>query len=165
MAAQTTATYSMAAGKSEEPIVKELESKYGSENISWPIVLGSEGETLAYLYERNERNLTNRVDDIRPISKSDIQSHFIDYTSTPHVQEPKAEYLAEIAEERYTCSYDFIPSSQYTTVDLDYVWNTGNGFRGFELTTFWVEFSTKEKALRLVSMMNRRPSWKGPGGA
>src|SRR5690606_11917267 len=63
-------------------------------------------------------------------------------------------------------SYAFIlQQDSYSTVDLDYVWHTGDGFRGFELTTFWVPFTSEAEARRVVSMMNRRPSWAGPNGA
>lgn len=165
MASQVVPTYSIAAGKSEAPIIRELAGKYGEENISWPIILSNENEAVAYLYERNDKNKTNTSVDNRPISSSDLPSYFIDYTSSPRYISPGPDYLADFISDRYSCSYDYIFNSPFTTVDLDYVWKAKDGFKGFELTTFWMDFYSHERASELVSKMNRRPSWQGQNGA
>jgi len=164
-AAQTVPTYGIATGKSEEPIVKELVIKYGLENIVWPIILSQDNSTKTYLYERNSKNRINNRDDVRPKSESHIPDTFIDYESTPRVIEPWRSELEHAIDECYSCSYDYIISSPYSTVDLDYVWTTSSGWKGFELTTFYVEFINKDRAANLVSKINRRPSWQGPNGA
>jgi hypothetical protein len=165
MAAQAIPTYAIATGKPEEPIVKELIRKYGYAQISWPIILSEGDKTIAYLYEINSKNKTNSYSDIKPNSQSGIPSHLIDYTVVPRVISPHSSYLSDFISDRYSCSYDYITSSPYSTVDLDYVWLDERNFKGFELTTFWMDFYNKQRAGQLVSKMNRRPSWQGPNGA
>lgn len=164
-AAQTVPTYGIATGKSEEPIVKELVLKYKLENIVWPIVLSQDSHTKTYLYERNSKNRINDIDDVRPVSKSGIPDTFLNYESKPRIISPHRDELEHLIDECHSCSYDYIINSPYSTVDLDYVWNTEEGWKGFELTTFYVEFNTKDRAANLVSKINRRPSWQGPNGA
>ncbi len=164
-AAQASPTYGFATGKSEEPIVREIVRKYGYSNLSWPLVLSKGGKTVSYLYERNSRNKTNSSSDNRPHSRSGIESCYIDYTTSPRVSEPLTYYSREMTSSEYNRSYDYILESPYSTVDLDYVWFNGEAFVGFELTTFWVEFRSEDRALDLVSKMNRRPSWQGESGA
>lgn len=165
---QVTPTYPIATGKPEEPIVNTLISKYGINNISWPIVLSRDNQTIAYLYEKNTRNQTNSAQDSRPTSSSGVPSYFMDYTSQPRNVIPAANFLTAMVNTQYSCSYAYITSQQnfqFSTVDLDYVWNVGTGFKGFELTTFYVDFTDQNRALDLVSKMNRRPSWQGQSGA
>ena len=164
---QTTPNYPYATGTAEKPIIDALVEKYGTMALTWPIVLsGSTGETLAYLYERNAQNQINSQDDIRPKSQSNMRSYFINFASSPRVVVPPSEFLQPFLSSSFGNSYDYILQQQtYSTVDLDYVWYTGAGFKGFELTTFWVSFTSEAEARRLVSMMNRRPSWAGPNGA
>lgn len=164
-AAQTVPTYGIATGKSEEPIVKELVLKYQLENIVWPIVLSQNSSTKTYLYERNSKNIINNIDDVRPKSKSGISETFMNYASNPRIIAPYRNELSEFIDMRYSCSYDYITTSPFSTVDLDYVWHTPAGWKGFELTTFYVEFNNKDRAANLVSKINRRPSWRGPNGA
>ena len=168
-AAQTVPTYSNATVKPEEPIVRELVAKYGYANISWPIILSNEGRTIAYLYEINEKNKINSEHGCRPSSSSGLPNFFLDYTSNPRKIAPRVDFLINFIDEKFSCSYDYIiktPSrSHLSTVDLDYVWNFGDGFKGFELTTFWMDFYSPSRAAELVSTMCRRPSWKGVDGA
>lgn len=165
MAAQATPTYTTATGKPEEPIVKELVNKYGLSNVTWPIVLSQGESTIAYMYENNKKNDINSESDFRPESKLRIPSFFIDYTSEPRRVLPNTDFFTDFIDSIYTCSYDYILSSPYETVDLDYVWYTDKIFKGFELTTFYVNFDTHDLARNLISKMNRRPSWQGPNGA
>lgn len=162
---QAAPTYPLATGKQEEPIVRALIGKYGLERILWPIVLSQGDTTIAYLYEKNANNGINAEHDTRPPSAANLPGFFLDYTSQPRRAAPPADFLRAFLDERYGCSYDYVPGSTYSTVDLDYVWNTGNGFRGFELTTFWMDFHSHQRASELVAKMNRRPSWQGPNGA
>ena len=165
MAAQATPTYTLATGKPEEPIVKELVYKYGFSNIAWPIVLSQGERTLAYVYEKNKRNDINSESDLRPESNLGLTSFFIDYTSEPRRVLPSTDFFTDFIDPKYNCSYDYILNSPYETVDLDYVWYTGRIFKGFELTTFYVNFDSHDLARNLISKMNRRPSWQGPNGA
>jgi len=165
---QTTPSYLYATGKAEKPIVDALISKYGVRAVTWPIALSQRttGATVAYLYERNATNQINAEGDDRPKSSSGLPEYFIDYTSTPRVCEPRATYLEPFIDVGLQNSYEHILQQEvHSTVDLDYVWRTGESFKGFELTTFWVEFVDKAAAAGVVSKMNRRPSWQGPNGA
>jgi hypothetical protein len=165
---QAVPTYGFATGKPEKPIVDAIVKKYGAQALSWPIVLSKDDATLAYLYERNAKNQINTAGDDRPKSASGVPSRFLDYTSTPRVMDPSMPELEnKLLATRFPNSYDFILAQNegYSTVDLDYVWKAGEGFQGFELTTFFTDFSSEMEAKRLVSMMNRRPSWQGKDGA
>lgn len=164
--AQTNPSYLYATGKCEKPIIDALVQKYGASNISWPIVLLENDRTAAYLYEYNGKNQLNHLMDSRPGSRSKVPSYFLNYAGRRWA-EPAEPFLADFLRQPYSCSYDYIldPSSPYSSVDLDYVWYNGRNYKGFELTTFYVPFSSSEKALNLISKMNRRPSWKGENGA
>jgi hypothetical protein len=165
---QAAPTYPYATGKAEKPIVDALVAKYGANALTWPIVLSqtATGATQAYLYERNAKNQINAQGDIRPQSTSGLPEHFLDYTSTPRLIAPPAGFLQPLVAPQFPSSYEYILQQQvHSTVDLDYVWHGGIGFKGFELTTFYVQFTTEAKAREVVSKMNRRPSWQGPNGA
>lgn len=165
---QATPTYGFATGKAEPAIVSAIVNKYGAQALSWPIVLSApNGNTLAYLYERNATNQINAQGNARPHSATGLPSYVLDYTATPRVIMPPAPALNQLLAPQYQNSYEFVLTSNsgHTSVDLDYVWQAGEGFKGFELTTFFMDFSCEAEAKRLVSMMNRRPSWNGPNGA
>lgn len=161
--AQANPTYEFATGKSEKPIVDALVRKYGSSNVSWPIVLMENDQTVAYLYEYNEKNKLNRIMDSRPGSRSHVLSYYLMYSKTGRWSVPRNEFLTGFLSEKYSCSYDYIlePASPYSSVDLDYVWYNGRNFKGFELTTFYMDFYSHDRALCLISQMNKRPSWRG----
>lgn len=165
---QTTPSYGFATVKPEKPIVDALVEKYGLQSVIWPVVLSDMKSTLAYIYERNKDNQINSQGDKRPTSKSGICESYVDYTCNSRVIFPNNSLLSQFIQPEFDCSYDYILSNMntsYNTVDLDYVWHDGRVFRGFELTTFWADFSSETEARRLVSTMNRRPSWQGPEGA
>lgn len=166
--AQATPSYGLATGKPEKPIVDALVKKYGHQSVVWPIALSDSTSTLAYIYERNSNNLINSQGDIRPKSNSGVGEFYLDYTAQPRLIVPNEPLFSQFIKPQFNNSYDYILSSinrGYSTVDLDYVWHNGRIFRGFELTTYWVDFSSEAEAKRLVSTMNRRPSWSGPNGA
>ncbi len=165
MAAQANPTYKDATGKVEEPIVIPLIQKYGIENVCWPIVLSNSANVLGYLYEINKQNSVNLSPTEKPVSASGLPDFHLDYCGDPRTARPNEEWLEEFIKQGYDCSYDFVPRSIYSTVDLDYVWTDGSCFKGFELTTFYVHFSDKNHAANLVAKMNRRQSWQGPEGA
>mgnify|MGYP003296450901 CR=1 FL=1 len=103
--------------------------------------------------------------DNRPVSRTHLLSYYLNYTKTPRESLPPEKLFDEFLAPQYTCSYDYIVNSSFSTVDLDYVWYNGSNYKGFELTTFFVDFSSHSKALDLISKMNRRPSWQGANGA
>lgn len=154
--AQTTPNYPYATGTAEKPIIDALVQRYGDRSLSWPIVLSrSSGDTLAYYYERNAQNQINSVGDVRPESISGIKSYYLDYLASPRKITPPLPLFNAFLSSSFQNSYAFILQQEnYSTVDLDYVWYTGDGFRGFELTTFWVPFTSESEARRVVSMMN-----------
>ena len=165
--AQATPNYGYATGKTEKPIVDALVNKYSATSVCWPIVLSSGGSTIAYLFERNKKNTINSQHDIRPKSTSGVKEYYLDYSSKPRLIDPNAPFLLPLVASEFESSYEFILAQQsgYSTVDLDYVWCAGVVFKGFELTTFFKDFHSEAEAKRLVSMMNRRPSWQGVNGA
>lgn len=163
--AQTNPTYSAATGKAEKPIIDELIRKYGSSNVIWPIVLSKDDRTIAYFYEKNYRNSLNQETDNRPKSRTNISSYDLDYTKSLRGSIPPNAFFAPFLDSKYSCSYEYVVDSPFSTVDLDYVWYDGVKFKGFEFTTFWMEFTSQNRALELLSKMNRRPSWQGPDGA
>jgi len=166
--AQATPSYGLATGKPEKPIVDALIDKYGHQSVVWPIALSDTTSTLAYIFERNSNNLINSEDDTRPKSNSGVGEFYLDYTARPRLVIPDDPFFSKFIEPQFNNSYDYILSpicGGYSTVDLDYVWHNGKIFRGFELTTYWMNFSSEAEAKRLVSTMCRRPSWGGPKGA
>jgi hypothetical protein len=169
--AQTNPSYSSATGKSEKPIIDELIKKYGFSNVTWPIVLMENDKTIAYVYENNRKNTLNLEMDSRPGSKTHLLSYYLNYVKSPRELLPQEAFLQPFLKPGYSCSYDYILSlensenSNFKTVDLDYVWYNGSNYKGFEMTTFWVDFSSHARALELIKKMNRRPSWQGPDGA
>lgn len=165
---QATPSYEFATGKPEKPIVDALVCKYGLQSVVWPIVLSDHTGTLAYIYERNQHNQINAPGDTRPQSHAGVGGFYLDYTTQPRLIEPPDAFFQPFMQLRFGSSYDYILSplnGGCSTVDLDYVWHHGNGFRGFELTTYWKTFATEAEAKRLVATMHRRPSWGGPNGA
>lgn len=163
---QGDAKYPEAVSKLEQPILNKLIEKYGYTNICWPIVLSYKNRTISYLYESNNKNSINKGGHVRPISKSGITNWFLDYTSEPKKYNPDDNELESLLDNKYNSNYEFVLNNDdYRSVDLDYVWYNGQGFKGFELTTFYVEFNNKENALRLISNMNKRPSWQSEHGA
>lgn len=165
---QALPSYGHATGRPEQPILDALLEKYGSRAVVWPIVLSRHDSTKAYLFERNQQNRLNAQGDIRPKSRSGISEYFLDYEASPRQAAPEHQVLSEFLRPEFANSYQYMLSGYnqgYSTVDLDYVWFDGTGFRGFELTTYWKDFSSEAEAKRLVSTMNRRPSWGGAKGA
>jgi len=164
MTPQTDPKYSHVTSIANPVIVNALERKYGTENVIWPIVLIDGERIIGYLYERNDQNAVNAERDRRPISKAGLPSFFLDYTTMPRRIIPAASFLEPFMAPEYRCSYDYITNSPYSTVDLDYVWAQRSGWKGMELTTFWVEFVNRTRAEELIRKLHRRPSWQGPEG-
>lgn len=158
---QVAPTYQAAAGKPEAALVNAIVNKYGAQALSWPVVLSNDDQTLAYLYERNATNQTNVQGDARPPSASGLPSYFLDYTSAPRVISPPDTDLWQLLlAPGYSDSYQFskTQSHGYFTVDLDYVWHTGTGFKGFEFTTFTKPFFSEAEAQRLAATIQKRPT-------
>lgn len=165
MAQQTKPKYPHVTSIANPVIVHALERKYGTKNVIWPIVLIEGEQIIGYLYERNDRNPVNAEQDCRPISKANLPSYFLDYTTMPRRIIPAPQFLKPFMKPEYRCSYDYITNSPYSTVDLDYVWLPGSEWKGLELTTFWVEFKNRKTAEELIKKLHKRPSWQGPKGA
>lgn len=163
--AQTKPTYEYATGKNEKPIVDVLVKKYGFSNVTWPIVLIENDKIISYLYEKNPKNELNSEMDIRPLSKTYLLSYYLDFVNMPRSVTPTADFLKPFIQEKYSCSYDYVLESPFSTVDLDYVWYNGSNYKGFELTTFYMTFTSHARALELIAQMRKRPSWQGPSGA
>ena len=157
---QTPPTYSHMTSLSNDFITTYLVNKYGFHNVVWTIIWMQRDEIRAYLYERNELNKINHPDDNRPNSKSGLRKAFIDFTKEYPNQGVNEN--SNLVTEDYPNSYGYVLQSDNTnTVDLDYVWYDGEKWKGIELTTWFVPFESKDKALELVKKINRRPSWKG----
>lgn len=163
--AQMKPNYPHMTSSVNDVFINPLIEKYGNENVIWPIVFIKDDAIHSYLYEVNADNSLNTQEDNRPISNSDKTSFFADYTSDPRILTPESKELSAVIDEDNTCCYDFsLKSDEFNTVDLDYVWQTSDGWKAIELTTLWMPLSSKKEAERLVKMFKRRPSWKGAKG-
>lgn len=157
---QTPPNYPYMTSLSNDFITTYLVNKYGFHNVIWTIVWMKRDESRAYLYERNELSKINHPDDNRPNSKSGLKNVFIDFTKEYPNQGVNEN--SKIINEDYQNSYEYVLQNNDTnTVDLDYVWFDGKKWKGIELTTWYVPFESKDKALELIKKINRRPSWKG----
>ena len=152
-------------------ILRHLNGTYNAANVVWPTIVSAvvTGQTIAYAYDRNARNLINAPGDNRPLSRQGIPNTFLDYTANPRALPPGApRALGPMINGPHQRIYDFMvdraANQGYTAADIDFVWNTGEGWRGMEFTTFFVPFVDQAEAGRLVSMMNRRPTWQGNNG-
>ena len=164
MAPQTSPKYADVTSVANPILSKTLTERYHRANVVWPIVLIQDNAIVSYLYERSKKNTINDSDDNRPQSSSGLGSHFIDYSSYPRLIVPTSSLLEPFVSPEFTCSYEYVVSSPYSTVDIDYAWNTGKRWKGIELTTFWMEFTNQNRAEDLISKLHRRPSWQGPEG-
>ena len=105
------------------PIIQgHLRQRYGSDNICWAIIWMKEDEILFYTYELTKYCDTNSLSGNRPISIGSRKSYFVDYTASTRVIVPHEELLIPSIKDCYECSYDYIPLSEFNTVDLDYIW-------------------------------------------
>ena len=164
MAAQTSPKYAEVTSVANPIVLRTLTEKYHGTNVVWPIVLIQGNSIVSYLYERSKKNTINNSDDSRPRSSSGLGSHFIDYSSDPRRIIPMNALLKPFVSPEFTCSYDYVVNSPYSTVDIDYAWKKENQWKGIELTTFWMEFTSQNRAEDLISKLHRRPSWQGPEG-
>jgi hypothetical protein len=123
--AQTRPGYSNATGKSEKPIIDALIKKYGFSNVTWPIVLIENDKTIAYLYEKNSKNMINLEMDSRPGSRAHLPAYYLDYMKSPRESLPQEPFFQPFLKPEYKCSYEYIVNSPFSTVDLDYVWYNG----------------------------------------
>ncbi|WP_370032443.1 hypothetical protein [Flavobacterium sp. 28YEA47A] len=149
-----------------ELFISPLVKKYGEENVVWPIVLIKNKTSNSYLYEKSEHCSINSPDDNRPTSASGKKSIFLDYSvkENRHII-PDTPELNVLTGKEFSCSYDCILNNEeIVSVDIDYVWNTGDKWKAIELTTLWMPLKSEEEAIRLVKMFTRRPSWNGPHG-
>jgi len=163
--AQTTPNYPHMTSLSNRIVLEKLIEKYGYENIVWPLVWMEGEPTMWYTYERIDLSDVNSKGDSRPVSKSGLSSHFVDYLSNPREIVPANPALNESVDLKYKCSYEYVIGSKYATVDIDYAWLKDGSWRGLEFTTFWKDFSSRAIVEDLTIKMNRRPSWQGQAGA
>lgn len=152
-------------------ILNHLNQTYGEANVVWPTIVSriTGGETAAYVCDRNGLNLVNSDGDNRPVSKLGVPNAFLDYTAEPReLPEGANPELQQMISPRHNRIYDFMvdgaSNQSYTAADIDFVWHTGERWKGMEFTTFYVDFASESAAHRLLSMMNRRPSWRGEYG-
>jgi hypothetical protein len=144
---------------------KPLIERYGLQNVIWPIVLISENQIHSYLYEVNEKTNINSQNDNRPDSQAQLINFYIDYTKDPRSIIPPSNELIELISDNYNTSYEaIVKSKEFNSVDLDYAWKTGVGWKAMEFTTLWMPLKNKREAERLIKMFVRRPSWKGTHG-
>lgn len=165
MSAQAKPTYGYMTSVPNQTIKNHLITKYGLNNTIWPIVLIKDDNINAYIYEKSSFNDINSEDDRRPSSNSGKSSYFIDYTSNPRKIIPSNPMFNNFIDPKFSCSYEYmIDSPDYSTVDIDYVWNNNKRWIGIETTTFYMEFHSKTRAEELIGYMHRRQSWQGPAG-
>ena len=145
------------------PIIQSyIKETYGKDNLCWPIVWLKEDQIIWYTYERTRKCDTNQPSTNKPSSLAGKSSYFVDYLSNPRVMVPLKKELLPSIGPMYNCSYDYIPTSEYNTVDIDYVWKKTESWVALEFITWHKRFTSVEEAERLISFINRRPSWQGP---
>lgn len=148
------------------PIIQgHLRGKYGNDHVCWPIVWFKNDNILFYTFELIDYCDTNSLYGKRPVSLTSKGCHFVSYTDKPRIINPPEPLLIPSIGNKYDCSYDYITKSEYRTVDLDYVWEKKNKWTALEFTTWWVPFTSQKEAERLVSTLNRRPTWQSAHGA
>lgn len=143
------------------PVIQNhLRSKYGPENVCWPIVWLKNDTIVFYTFELTEYCDTNSLKGKKPVSSSSKGIHFVSYIDEPRIIYPPEPLLLPSIDKSYECSYDYVIRSDYVTVDLDYVWNKKGQWIALEFTTFWFPFDTRQIAEDKVAKLKRRPSWK-----
>ncbi len=145
-------------------ILERLTERYGASNVCWPVIwYWPDTLQLRFLtFEVNARNKTNAGLTNRFFQRGQLPEYFIDYLASPPIRhavpltgqpfpDPPG---STIVSGTYASTYDYRLSTNnpgFSTIDLDYVWNTGNrGYRGLELTTFFVPMTSEERARDLV---------------
>lgn len=161
---QTTPSYPFMTSKTNKTISDRLVKKYGYNNVVWPIAWCPENKVIWYTYERLEICAVNHKDDNRPTSNKDVKNYFLDYTTNPRQIIPDNSNLKDAIDVKYSCSYDYVVNSPYSTIDINYAWYKTDHWRGIDITTFWKEFKDRNIVEDLIIKMNRRPSWKGTKG-
>lgn len=147
------------------PVIQSyLKGRYGKDNLCWPIVWFKDDQIIWYTYERTSKCDTNQPNTNKPSSSSGKNNYFIDYLSNPRNIVPSNAALQPSINMVYNCSYDYILGSEYNTVDLDYVWKKNERWTALEFTTWYKPFTSTKEAERLISFINRRPSWQGSKG-
>ncbi len=167
MSPQSKPSYPSQIGKIEPEVLKILELNYGLKNISNLICFFHKdlADPIAYIIEENELNLGYKN---LPQSRNGISFLEVCLSSSPKKINPILKNIPLDKIKKYNSWSGFILSddnTEFVSVDLDYIFKTKRGWKGFEFTTFYMPFKSKEVSERLISKMNRRPSWKGPGGA
>ncbi|OQC51695.1 MAG: hypothetical protein BWX56_00854 [Euryarchaeota archaeon ADurb.Bin023] len=153
---------------SNPAIYGPLSKKYGINNIYWPIVWSDSTQIKMYTYEINDLCKTNShlSNSLKfPVSNLRIGSHLVDYTAFPRTITPSNSLLIPSINSVYDCSLDYSTTKicKYYTCDIDYMWDKDNQRRSLELTTFDVPFKNIKIALKVVSQINKRDTWKwGP---
>ena len=149
------------------PIIQGyLRKKYGTKNLCWAIVWLKEDDIAFYTFELNKNCDTNSLKGNRPTGSTN--NYFVSYIDNPRLISQHTVLLVPSINKDYECSYDYITKSgqeDYVTVDIDYVWENNIEWRALELTTWYKPFFDRNEAERLISMMNRRPSWNSIYGA
>ena len=144
-------------------ITETLRDRYGPSY--WPVIWYElETQTIVGVtYEVNARNDTNAAlrgttDAVLSTGGRLIAEAFADYVAEP--REPPQLLAPKIATgwppedltaPAYTDTYQYVTSNpSVSTVDLDYLWWTGEHWRGLELTTFYVRMRTEVDARHLI---------------
>jgi len=162
---QTRPTYGHMTSSVNRLITEPLIKKYGHLNVVNPIVVVKEGAVAFYLYEVTLTSSVNKPNSNKPESLDGIQHYFIDYESSPRRVSPPSKLLDEFMQPKFACCYDFILQQEiYNSVDIDYVWFSGEKWKAMELTTVYTPLTNQAEAERLVKMFYRRPSWTGISG-
>ena len=164
---QAIPSYINSIGKIETDISINLSRKYGYKNILNIICFGKiiNNRTAFYILEKNEINVGFKN---LPKSKKNIPFVFLDLKSGTRKLYPNYKELQFLIDDEYKSLMEFTLSKKnndYYTIDIDYVFKGLNSWKGFEFTTFYMPFKNKYEAERLISKINRRPSWKSIHGA
>lgn len=162
----TGISYPDALGKIEPEIADILKENYQVENVTNIICAYRIYEVDPFVYIIEDNRLNNKAKSFPP-SKKEIPFSKVDLKLNEKLISPSIKELEFLKNTNITQLSEFFrrDGHDFISVDLDYVFLTNTGWKGFEFTTFYMPFTNKEKAERLVSTLKRRPSWRGQEGA
>ena len=165
---QNIPSYPNATGKTEQIIIDNLYLKYPKNNIIHITALSNDRNTINYVLEKNKTNQINSIENNNPTSFKSIPFIYLDYTLNPRISFPEHIIYKKFVNLQFDSLYEYMLSNHnqsLNAVDLDYVWKGNSGWKGFELTTFYIPFRNENHARYLISQMKKRPSWQGKYGS
>ncbi len=152
-------------------LINTITTRYSPQNLAWPIIWYDAANLLPLwlTLEVNAKNRTNEAAHKPFFNNPALPEYYLDYLQenrsitalTGQSWQPGSIVISK----EFHSSYDFIVSQQnqrYNTIDIDYVWEHSEGYRGLELTTFYEPMNDLARARYLVGeFIKKRPGRPG----